>query len=71
MTHSENHQPSGVRPLCYDANEIAELLGVSVRSVDRLRESGALTYRRVGHQIRFTTQDLVEFLDRIRVAADS
>jgi excisionase family DNA binding protein len=71
MTHSENHQPPMPDAPCLDAQDVAEILGVSLRTIDRLRQSGSLTFRRVGHQIRFVPQDVADYLDRSRVSAVS
>ena len=68
MTDNLNLQPPAATP-CLDGQDVAELLGVSTRTIDRLRESGALTFRRVGHQVRFVAEDVAEYLDRIRVSA--
>jgi excisionase family DNA binding protein len=70
MTDILSLQPPVATP-CLDTQDVADFLGVSTRTVDRLRESGALTFRRVGHQVRFVPQDVADYLDRIRVAAVS
>jgi excisionase family DNA binding protein len=44
--------------------EVAELLHVSVRSVDRLRESGALRAVRVRGRVRFRSEDVAGYVER-------
>jgi predicted DNA-binding transcriptional regulator AlpA len=63
-----NHDPSAPRTRCLDSEELGEFLGLSVRSIDRLRQSGALTYLRLGNQtIRFAPEDIAEFVAKSRV----
>ena len=54
---------------CLDSQELAEFLGVSVRSLDRLREAGAISYLRIGGgSIRFAPEDVARFIAKSRVA---
>ena len=48
---------------------LAKILGVSTRTVDRLKDSGALTFTRVGHQVRFSWHDIIRFLARNEVSS--
>ena len=53
---------------CIDSDELGEVLGLSSRTIDRLREAGAITYRRFGkNQIRFAPEDVAEYIERCRV----
>jgi excisionase family DNA binding protein len=45
---------------------LSEMLNISVRSVQRLAESGVIPHYRVGHQLRF---DAAEVLAALRVEA--
>ena len=45
-----------------DAQEVAELLGVSQKKIYRLAASGVLPSFRIGKAIRFDAQDLAEWL---------
>jgi len=46
-----------------DKADVADLLKVSVRTVDRLRESGDLRAVRVRGRVLFSPQDVQAFLD--------
>jgi len=46
----------------YDVNQAAEKLQVSRSSIQRLRNSGALRYLRVGGKIQFTEEHLAEVI---------
>jgi excisionase family DNA binding protein len=48
---------------------LAKFLGVSTRTVDRLKDSGALTFTRVGHQVRFSWHDIIRFLAKNEVSS--
>ena len=52
-----------------DKQDAANYLGISQRTVDRLRANGTLGYTRVGGQVRFTWSDLLAFKMRNEVAA--
>ena len=43
--------------------EVAELLGVSIRSVARFYSSGDLSYIKVGNQVRFRLSDVDEYIE--------
>ena len=47
-----------------DKKIVAETLGISIVSVDRLRKSGKLPYRQVGGLVKFLPQDLEIFSKR-------
>jgi excisionase family DNA binding protein len=49
-----------------DKSEVSKLLFVSVRTVDRLRESGELKALRVRGSIRFSEDDVRGFLESQR-----
>ena len=52
-----------------DKHDAASYLNVSQRTIDRLRASGALTFTRVGGQVRFCWRDLITFQMRNEVIA--
>jgi excisionase family DNA binding protein len=45
-----------------DKKQAAETLGVSPVTVDRLRQSGKLPYRKIGGLVRFIPEDLDDFI---------
>jgi len=49
--------------------QAAEILGVSVATVDRLIKKGILPHRRIGGNIRFTAGDLEMFVDAAKIPA--
>jgi excisionase family DNA binding protein len=49
--------------------DVARYLPVSTRTVDRLRESGALPYRRIGGQVRFLPLDVAAYVEGSRGSA--
>jgi excisionase family DNA binding protein len=51
--------------------EAAEVLGLSTVTVDRLRNSGSLGFRKFGGLIRFTEQDIQEFIEQSSVKPES
>lgn len=46
--------------------ETANVLGVSVRTVMRLRNKGKLACRTMGHRVLFDKRDVSEFIDHSR-----
>jgi excisionase family DNA binding protein len=54
-----------VHPLL-DKNRVAEILNVSVRSVDRIRKCGLLTSVKVGTRVLFSAQDVEAFINAQR-----
>lgn len=48
----------------YTRREAAELMSVSERSVDLLRESGRLPERRIGRAIRIPAEAIAEFMSQ-------
>lgn len=50
------------QPIIYNKTEFARKLKISVESVDRYRKAGKLPYHAIGKSIRFTGQDLIDFL---------
>jgi predicted site-specific integrase-resolvase len=55
--------PSNLGAL-YNKKRAAEILGISTATLDRLRQSGLLPYRKIGCQIRFLPEDIQIYLDR-------
>jgi predicted site-specific integrase-resolvase len=47
----------------------AAILGISTVTLDRLRQSGLLTCRKIGSQIRFLPEDLRIYLDKVSCTA--
>jgi excisionase family DNA binding protein len=45
--------------------DVAELLGLSTRSVDRLRAGGELPAVRVRGRVRFRPEDVVAYVERL------
>ena len=52
----------------YGPVDAAKKLGVSPRTVRRLTQRQAISHCRIGGQIRFTDQDIDEYLKRSRVS---
>lgn len=57
------------RPDLVTRQELAEILRVSDRYVDRLIERNAIPYAKVGRYCRFRFSDVEEYLDSCRVPA--
>jgi excisionase family DNA binding protein len=53
--------------LTYDKEEAAEILGVSVSTVDWLLRKRKLPRRKIGRQIRFTLEDLHAWVEASKV----
>jgi excisionase family DNA binding protein len=62
-----NNHTSTPSTRCLDTEELGEYLGLSGRTIDRLRQTGALSYRRFGSQVRFSPEDIAEFVSKSRV----
>jgi excisionase family DNA binding protein len=56
-------------PILFTKREVAERLGCSTVTVDKLRRLGKLPYRKIGALVKFTEADLSAFLDRSAVPA--
>ena len=53
----------------YDVSQAAKELGISPISVRRKTRQGEIPHRRMGGLIRYTPQDLQEYIDRSAVPA--
>ena len=49
-----------------DKKKVAGILGISIVTLDRLRKSRALPYRKVGSQVRFLPEDIQAYLGACR-----
>ena len=62
--------PLGLREMqVYSRESAAQVLGVSLESIDLNRKKGKLSYRKVGRRILFTEKDLSSFLESCAVPA--
>ena len=52
-----------------DKKQAAAILKISTVTLDRLRQSGLLSCRKIGGQIRFLPEDLRTYLDRVSCTA--
>jgi len=43
-------------------NDVSKSLGISCVTIDRLRRSGKLPYRKIGKMVRFLEQDIESFI---------
>jgi excisionase family DNA binding protein len=50
----------------FDRESLAEYLRLSTDTVDRLVKAGKLPCVRIGHQVRFTLEDVEGFIERHR-----
>ena len=48
----------------YNKRKAAAILGISTVTLDRLRQSGLLPYRKIGRQIRFLPEDIQAYLEK-------
>jgi excisionase family DNA binding protein len=62
-----NNHTSTPSTRCLDTEELGEYLGLSGRTIDRLRQTCAISYRRFGSQVRFSPEDIAEFVAQSRV----
>jgi excisionase family DNA binding protein len=75
---SRRHEPEGrlgdppphvARPVyrqLFDRESLADYLRLSTDTVDRLVKAGKLPCVRIGHQVRFTLDDVERFIDSNR-----
>ena len=49
-------------------HDVAELLNLSVRTIDRLVAAGELSHHRLADLVRFTQADVTEYIDQSRVS---
>jgi len=61
-------QTQTLRPM-RTKQEAAKILRIHVDGIDRLRRRGELRARKIGNLIRFTDEDLAEFINRRREPA--
>jgi len=54
----------------YTIPEVCEMLGVSRRHLQYLRDSGQLSYVKTGRKIYFKTEDLETFFDENYIASE-
>jgi excisionase family DNA binding protein len=62
--------PSSCSPI-HSVDDAAHYLGVSTRTIRRLVASRAISHRRVGGLVRFTQDDLQNYVERSLVVAES
>ena len=46
--------------------DVAALLKISTRTVDRMMERGDIPFHKVGNSVRFDTEDIEEYLKRVK-----
>ena len=64
-TLSPERRGSGAAPGCVTRFELAELLRVSVRTVDRMIAAGEIRVRRIrGKAVRFLRSDVERYLEK-------
>jgi len=51
-------------PEIFDKSHAAELLGVSIVTLDRLRAKGQIPFRQIGGLVKFTEADILLYLER-------
>jgi excisionase family DNA binding protein len=51
----------------FNKREAAKILKISTVTLDRLRQSGQMPYRRVGSQVRFLPEDIEVYLEKASV----
>jgi len=56
-----NEQPATDQDRSYSRAEVAAKLGVSTRTVDRLRKRGVLSAQRIGRSVRITGGSLTDY----------
>ena len=72
MPNPTKQQPLQARtPRLVDIVEVATLLGVDVRHVRRLVFERRIPFIKWGHLLRFDVDELVEWIDRARVPAQT
>lgn len=67
MRKRENRTASGA--LLVDTAEAGRLLGLGRTSITNLSREGALTPIRLGRSVRFSTEELTEFVEQRRRSA--
>jgi excisionase family DNA binding protein len=50
-------------PILMTKQVAAEILGVSTVTLDRFRMAGKIRYRKFGHLVRFTEEDIQDFIE--------
>ena len=53
----------------FDRESLADYLKISTDTIDRLVKAGKLRCVRIGHQVRFTLEDVEAFIERHRAPA--
>ena len=53
----------------FDREALADYLRISTDTIDRLVKAGKLHCVRIGHQVRFTLEDVEAFIERHRAPA--
>jgi excisionase family DNA binding protein len=48
----------------FDNQKAAEQTGVSTVTIDRLRRTGKMPYRKLGNLVRFLPQDIESFIEK-------
>jgi hypothetical protein len=56
-------------PKLIDRQQVSEILKIGILSVDRLRKSGKLPYKKLGRLIRFAPEDVEQCLRNLQVGA--
>jgi hypothetical protein len=57
--------------LSYNKREAAEMLGISLNTLNRYKNLGKIPHRKIGDRVLFTDGDLTVFLDSCAVPATS
>ena len=65
--NSNQDVPCLLPKLLYTKDEAAMIFGVTVSTINGLLRKGLLPHHRIGKHVRFTLQDLLEYLEKSKV----
>lgn len=59
--YEKTHQPA---PYYYNNKDVQQLLGVGDKLIRKYRDTGLLSYTKVGDKYSYSQKDIIEFLER-------
>ncbi len=66
VTVNETLLPRTLSPLCYTEAESAVMLTIEIADLIELRLTGKICYRQIGDKIRYTIDDLQEYIEHMK-----
>lgn len=71
LTRSNKLNPPVIKDEWWDNQDVCQLLGISLRTLQSYRDKGVLPYSQIGHKCYYKIEDIERFIEENRVSGIS